>query len=172
MKKGSIRSEMEQFVDHACKLGAMEAKVIDASSIVTAAWVRLKCQFGCDGYGESPCCPPNTPTPQETQAIIDCYDRGLLIHCVKRGRLTPIVVELEREIFLSGFYKAFGFVAGPCRLCKQCHPEACAHRGKARPSMEASGIDVYATVRRNGYDIEVVRDRSCRENYYGLILID
>jgi predicted metal-binding protein len=172
MKKDSIGSGLEQFVARACKLGAHEAQVIDASSIVTAAWVRLKCQFGCDGYNETHCCPPHTPTPLETQAVIDCYHRAILIHCTKLGGPTRIVIELEREIFLSGFYKAFGFSSGPCSLCKQCNPDSCTHRDKARPSMEACGIDVYATARNNGYPIEVVRDHSCKANYYGLILID
>ena len=172
MKRGVVRSDLARFVERACELGAQEARVIDAASIVTAAWVRLKCQFGCDGYNESHCCPPHTPTPLETQAVIDCYRRALLIHCTKLGGPTRIVIELEREIFLAGFYKAFCLGSGPCRLCRQCHPEACIHREKARPSMEACGIDVYATARANGYPLEVVRDRSCEENYYGLILID
>ena len=34
------------------------------------------------------------------------------------------------------------------------------------------GIDVYATVRANGYPIEVVRDRTEIPNRYGLILIE
>jgi hypothetical protein len=38
--------------------------------------------------------------------------------------------------------------------------------------MEACGIDVFATVRANGFPIEVVRDDSSDQNYYGLILIE
>jgi hypothetical protein len=38
--------------------------------------------------------------------------------------------------------------------------------------MEACGIDVYSTVRANGYSIEVVRNRSQVPNRYGLLLID
>jgi predicted metal-binding protein len=172
MKKASASPDLERFVERACELGALEAKLIDASSIVTAAWVRLKCQFGCGGYGGSHCCPPNTPTPLETQAVIDCYNRAILIHRTKLGSTTKIVIELEREIFLSGFYKAFGFGAGPCSLCRECHPDACMHPEKARPSMEACGIDVYATARNSGYTIDVVKDHSCSQNYYGLILVD
>jgi predicted metal-binding protein len=172
MVKRPAGKDIDKFAELACRLGAQEAKAIDASSVVTAAWVRLKCQFGCDGYGESFCCPPNTPTPQETRAVIDCYRRAILIHCTKIGRITPIIIELEREIFLAGYYKAFGFGSGPCRLCRQCGPDACSNREKARPSMEACGIDVFATARSNGWPIEVVRNRSCKENYYGLILID
>lgn len=172
MKKAPIGSGLDCYIAKALELGAQGAKVIDAASIVTAAWVRLKCQFGCDGYNEGLCCPPHTPKPEETQAVIDCYCRALLIRFPKLGRPSSVIVELERDIFLAGFYKAFGFGAGPCRLCRKCHLDACPHRDKARPSMEACGIDVYATARANGFPIEVVRDRSCAQNYYGLILID
>ena len=64
-------ADLNDFLQRARDLGAVEAKAIDANSIVTAAWVRLKCQFGCGGYNSSLCCPPYTPTPEETQAAID-----------------------------------------------------------------------------------------------------
>jgi len=172
MPRRSSKSDIERFIARARTLGADDARLIEAAGIVTAAWVRLKCQFGCEGYDAGYCCPPHTPTYLQTQAVIDCYRRGLLIHCTKLGQPTPIVTQLEREIFLTGFYKALGFGAGPCSLCGECPPEGCRHRDRARPSMEACGIDVYATVRSAGLPIEVVKDRSCAQNYYGLILID
>lgn len=166
------KTNLDRFVDRACELGAVEAKVISPSSIVTAPWVRLKCHFGCGGYGSSLCCPPNSPTPDETRKVVDCYGRAILIHCKRNGDAKKIVIELEREIFLSGFYKAFGLGDGPCRLCEKCNLEKCIHPRQARPSMEACGIDVYATARSNGFPIEVVTDRTCDQNYYGVILVD
>jgi predicted metal-binding protein len=82
------------------------------------------------------------------------------------------VAPLEREIFLAGFYKALGFGSGPCRGCPECNFDGCRHPEDARPSMEACGIDVFATVRANGCPIEVVRDEGDEQNYYGLVLID
>jgi hypothetical protein len=38
--------------------------------------------------------------------------------------------------------------------------------------MEACGIDVYATVRANGYPIKVVKTYDCKGNYYGVVLIE
>jgi len=38
--------------------------------------------------------------------------------------------------------------------------------------MEAAGIDVYATARGNGFPIEVVKDHSCPQDYYGLVLVE
>lgn len=166
------KSPFRKFVHRACELGATDAKVIRAGSIVTAAWVRMKCQFGCGGFNSSLCCPPHTPKPEEMREVIACYKRALLIHCKSDVRPTKVVAELEREIFLSGFYKALGFGAGPCRLCKRCSFKECVHPEDARPSMEACGIDVFSTARANGYPIQVVTDYSCDENYYGLVLID
>ncbi len=168
--KGSPR--LTAFVKRARELGAIEAKVIAAETVVTAPWVRMKCQFGCSGWGSSLCCPPHTPTPDVTAGVIACYTRALLIHCAARTRPTKIVAALEREIFLSGFYKALAFGSGPCRLCRACDFEGCIRPDDARPSMEACGIDVFATARANGFPIEVVRDETSDQNYYGLVLID
>jgi len=52
-----------KYIRRAKALGARGAKVIPAKSIVAAEWVRIKCQFGCDGYGGCLTCPP---TPQST----------------------------------------------------------------------------------------------------------
>jgi predicted metal-binding protein len=166
------KHQLTAFVERACELGAIEAKLIAADSVATAAWVRMKCQFGCGGWGSSLCCPPHTPTPDVTAGVIACYKRALLIHCKAGKRPTKIVAALEREIFLSGFYKALAFGSGPCRLCSECNFDGCIRPDDARPSMEACGIDVFATARANGYPIEVVRDANCDQNYYGLVLIE
>jgi len=79
---------------------------------------------------------------------------------------------LEREIFLAGFYRVFGMGAGPCILCPTCTTKICRHPEEARPSMEACGIDVFATAGENGFPIEVVKDRSSPCNFYGVVLIE
>jgi predicted metal-binding protein len=164
--------DYKKFVKKAVELGALDAKIIDANTIVTAAWVRMKCKFGCGGYGTNNCCPPNTPTPEEMRDVIDCYKKAILVHKKKLGTITKIIVELEREIFLCGYYKAFGLGAGGCTLCKSCPKHGCKKHDQTRPSLESCGIDVYATVRANGFPIEVVRDRKSDQNYYGVVLID
>ncbi len=72
--------DFKKYADHALKYGATSVKQIQPSSVVTAPWVRLKCQFGCDGYGYSYCCPPHTPTHEDTRKILDAYNRALLFH--------------------------------------------------------------------------------------------
>jgi len=164
--------DLQRFIVHARELGAADAKVIDPASVVTAGWVRLKCQYGCGGYNSNLCCPPHSPTPDETRKVLDCYRRALLVHCRHSVGVKELVVALERDVFLEGYYRAFALGSGPCHLCDECSFEGCAHPREARPSMEASGIDVFATARGNGFPLEVVRDRSCQQNYYGLVLVD
>jgi predicted metal-binding protein len=166
------KSEYNIFIKKAVELGAVEARIISAETIITAPWVRLKCQFGCAGYNASYCCPPHSPTPEETRSVVDCYEKAVLVHGTGLGAITKIIVKLEREIFLAGYYKALGFGSGPCHLCKECPEEGCKHPGKARPSMEACGIDVYATARLNNFPIKVAKDRKSEENYYGVVLIE
>jgi predicted metal-binding protein len=165
----------QQWVAAAKRLGAADAKIIAAASVVTAKWVRLKCQFGCGGYGQRLTCPPYSPTPEQTQAMLGEYRVALLVHTPGGGKwksIKKVASELEREVFLAGHYKAFALGAGPCDLCETCSLESCEHPREARPSMEAAGIDVYATAQSNGFPIEVVRDHSCPQNYYGLVLIE
>jgi predicted metal-binding protein len=158
------------------------AKVIAPNSIATAEWVRLKCQFGCPGYGRSHCCPPHTPTPEVTRKVIDSYQKAILLHRrIKNGtkrreetkQFNEILVRLEVEIFLDGYYKALSMTSGPCRLCKECDLNSlCKHGMEARPSMEACGVDVYKTAKDNGFSIRVVRTPEEEQNIFGLILVD
>ena len=156
------------------KSGVKDARIISPSQVQTAPWVRLKCQFGCDGYGQCLVCPPFTPTPDQMRKVLDAYARAILIHFDSQADVKATVAGLEREIFLRGAWKAFGLGAGPCYFCKQCPVEEgrCRHAEQARPAMEACGIDVFSTVRKAGFPIEVVRTQRQCPNYYGLILVD
>ena len=160
-----------KYIKRAQDLGAKEAKAIFTKDIVTAEWVRLKCQFGCDGYGQGLTCPPYSPSPEQTKRMLTQYVRGILIHADESTDISEIVAKLEREMFLDGYHKALAMGAGPCRLCVKC-VKSCRHPEKARPSMEASGIDVYTTARTNGFPIEVLKTKACEGNYYGLVLIE
>jgi predicted metal-binding protein len=161
------------FIERAVALGAKRAVVVRTRDIFTAPWVRMKCRYGCGCWGSSLCCPPNTPTPAETREVLDSYGRAVLFEA-GRGEPKELAVKLEREVFLAGYYKAFGLGAGPCRLCPSgcAADEGCRHPEKARPAMEACGIDVYATVRAAGFEIEVVRSRDDEQHYFGAVLVD
>ncbi len=104
--------------------------------------------------------------------MLDEYNHAILFEG-PLGKIKQIAVKLEREIFLAGHYKALGLGAGPCSLCKECaFGRECRHADKARPSMEACGIDVYATVRKHGFTIEVIRTHEDPQHYFGLVLIE
>ena len=176
-KAGALRRKtFDRYVKAAVKLGALGAKPIPARSIATGRWVRLKCQFGCGGYAQCMTCPPYSPEPEQTAAMLKEYRTALLIHGDDHTDVTRIAVTLERSAFLDGCYKALAVGAGPCRLCARCailsNKRECRHPEEARPSMEACGIDVYQTARRNGCPIEVVRNHRCTQNYYGLVLLE
>jgi len=171
--KGSTPSSAEVIRRRAIEMGATGAKIISPEKVFTAAWVRWKCRFGCGGFGSSRLCPPHSPGPDETRAVLDGYCRAILIHSEGELDMRRTVAALEREAFLAGFYKAFGFACGPCGLCKECAFEkGCRHAELARPAMEACGIDVFRTARTAGFPIEVVKDYKCRQNYYGLLLLE
>ena len=173
---------IESFCKRALEMGIEEAKIIDPGSVVTAEWVRMKCQYGCSGFGMSLCCPPHTPTPGTTRKVIDSYQKAILLHQKllkgqrrgeKAATFKKSIVRLEIEIFLDGYYKAWSMGCGPCDLCAECNLSGpCNHGLEARPSMEACGIDVFKTARDNGFPIEVVRTRDEERNLFGLVLVE
>jgi len=169
------RKTIAQLRIGAIKLGARDSKIIDVRSVKTAAWVRYKCQFGCSGFGESLTCPPYSPTPEQTQKILDCYKKAILIHRRSEDvvNMSEVVVQSEKEAFLAGYYKALGMGSGPCMLCAQCNLKGrCRHSENTRPSMEACGIDVFATARNNGFMIETLDSTKRKGDYFGLVLIE
>lgn len=173
---------LSKYVKKALTMGITKAKIIDTKNVVVANWVRLKCQFGCSGYAKRLTCPPYSPTPEYMQEMLNEYSRALLMQIEgiqpsrtkKMGKKLKIVVaDLERSLFLDGYYKAFGMASGPCRLCQTCDTrKPCRHPDEARPAMEACGIDVFQTVRNCGYKLEVVRTEDSCCTYNGLILIE
>jgi len=181
MKKTAQQNRYRKYVDRALAGGALEAVLIPARLVKTAEWVRLKCQFGCGGFGRGLCCPPHTPTPEQMKRVLAGYKTALIYSYVctpanytrKRLRMQRLVVDVERSAFLDGYYKALGLVAGPCRLCKECRVAArCLHPYQARPSMESCGIDVYATARSAGIELNVVTRENAPSKHINLILIE
>ncbi len=164
--------DYRRFVKLALDLGARTAKIVSSAKVVTSEWVSWKCRYGCSGFSSSLVCPPNTPRPAETRVMLDGYKTAILFETPSR-RTKKIAVGLEREIFLSGYHKAFGMGGGPCELCKSCtFDEGCRHPEEARPAMEACGIDVFATARKHGFTIDVVRHRRDPQHYFGLVLVE
>ena len=166
------KKQYSSYIKLALEKGALEAKIIPVSSIKTAAWTRLRCQYGCSNYGTNLCCPPFSPTSEETQKVVDEYCYALLGKFRSITDVKKIAPEIEKALFLDGRYKSFSFKGGSCGLCEKCNLKTCVHPTQARPSMEGAGIDVYETVRRNGFSINVLNDKESQGSYFGLILIE
>lgn len=181
----AIEKTLEQYCQEAIAAGATHAVVTQPGLVITAPWVRWKCQFGCDHYGKSWLCPPRTPTPEETRQTLDSYNRAILFHLEwTRGKQSGRVIKdyfdnvvaLERELFLDGFYRAFALLAGYCFTCREgcavLQNQPCRFPLKARPSMEACGIDVFQTVHDHGMPLRTVRTQDETRNIYCLLLVD
>jgi predicted metal-binding protein len=67
-------------------------------------------------------------------------------------KLHELVNLSEKKAFEKGFHFATGLIGGCCRLCEECvavqSGQPCRFPFKARPSMEAMGIDVIATTEK------------------------
>jgi predicted metal-binding protein len=169
------------FAKHDC----VDFKWFDPKDIVISHWVRMKCRFGCEDFGHRVACPPNLPSIPECEKFFSEFDKAVLFHFEReledpedRHEWTREIDErlfaIEREIFLSGYHKAFVIYVDPCDYCGDCVPDKrdCKHPRKARPSLEGLGVDVFATVRKCGYEIEVLSDYYQRMNRYGMLLIE
>jgi predicted metal-binding protein len=177
----SPSKDLKQFCKTARELGALDAVVVSPpEQVFTAAWVRMRCQYGCSEYGQCLTCPPHSPTPKTTRRMLDEYRSAILIHGDHWKKVREIAQALEIKIFLAGYYKSFSYLCGPCDHCKTCVAigwkggtiPVCQHAELARPAMEAAGIDVFATARAAGLPIAVVATHESPQNYYALVLVE
>jgi predicted metal-binding protein len=89
-------------------------------------------------------------------------------------KLQRVVHKIESKAFSQGYRFAVGFIAGSCKLCPKCVAVdlsgPCRHSFRARPSMEAMGIDVYQTARNAGLPFDMpAKDKIV---WNGLVLIN
>jgi predicted metal-binding protein len=91
-----------------------------------------------------------------------------------KTKLQRIVHRIESKAFLQGYRFSVGFIAGSCKLCPKCVAvdscEPCRHPFRARPSMEAMGIDAVQTARNAGLPFDIpAKDKIV---WNGLVLVD
>ncbi len=165
--------------------GFEDFKWMNAKDIEVAQWVRFRCIFGCPAYGKRGTCPPHVPSIKECRRMIAEYDTAAVFHLEKklddlkdRGPwardMMSKLIEVERRVFLSGYYKALLISFDSCRMCDACavNREECKNPRMARPGADALGIDVFATVRRLGYPIQVLKDYDEPMNRYAFLLVE
>ena len=96
------------------------------------------------------------------------------LHRPFRLKLLQAVEAVEAAAFKKGLCFAAGFVGGSCVLCEKCIDdkisEACRHPFRARPPMEAVGIDVIKTAEKAGLPIHLSSSKNVV--WTGLILLN
>jgi predicted metal-binding protein len=164
-------SNHESLLKFALKNGAIASELITVDQVKVADWVHWKCKYGCPHFGMFLTCPPYSPTPQQTRELLKDYKQAIIVKYDSSQDHHRCIFELEREAFLIGFYSAWGLSSGRCRLCESCVREvgSCRYPLLARPSMEACGIDVFATSRNAGFDMSV--KTSSEERYQRICLL-
>ncbi|MBZ3935558.1 DUF2284 domain-containing protein [Methanimicrococcus blatticola] len=174
--------------------GAIEALYIDCEDVVVDDRVRLKCFVPlCRHYGDL-VCPPNVPTPDEFRKYLKLYRFALLVSTQydnppkpasladsedvsneirkKSKDLSDILLRLEGVSLQKGYRFAAGFTGGSCHYCDSCVKTGgeCKTPYRARPSMEAVGVDVVGTLQK--VDMALEFPVSDKVKWWGLLLVD
>lgn len=166
--------------------GASKVLLVKAKDIVVDDRVRFQCsQSGCYDYGK-PIFPPNVSTVNEFRNVLREYTMGIILQLNSPIHMDSwkseadkhaldlhnLVYRGEKKAFSLGFPLAAGLIGGSCKICDNCRgttKNECTNKDKARPSMEAMGIDVIKTCKNAGLDIEFVKGEV---TWTALILLD
>jgi predicted metal-binding protein len=199
----SLLSNLEKYAAQAIDMGATAAQPVRAEEIPVDPRVSLKCSIPkCFGYGTSAHCPPYSMKAEETAAIIEKYRMTLVLSLetpspvIVRDKATikerveaykkifEMVSKIESSAFYDGYYLSVGFAAGSCKStfcynvpCSVLQNEKCRLSLRARPSMEAVGIDCYKLATSLGWEIYPIGSGACADCIphgllMGLILVD
>ncbi|MCX6001204.1 MAG: DUF2284 domain-containing protein [Chloroflexi bacterium] len=159
----------------------------------------------CLRAGETPNCPPNAPDLDLVRKAIARYSRGLLIktHVEPMSDFIPgkskdktgtdrsllfhqktadIVYEIERLAYKHGYSLAMGLGGGSCKdylchglICQFKDSGRCRFPLRARPAMEALGIDVVDIMGKAGWSayplVDDLAEIPCATSV-GLVLIN
>ncbi len=122
----------------------------------------------------------------QVEANIDSTDKGkgridravlkenTKLHYPFKLKLMEVVEAVESAAFKKGMRFAAGLVGGSCVLCERCvnekFSETCRHPFRARPPMEAVGIDVVKTAQNAGLPIHLSSSKNVV--WTGLVLLD
>ncbi|WP_028582591.1 DUF2284 domain-containing protein [Desulfogranum japonicum] len=173
-RAGSLNMQQDPLIAAALQLDLLSVVPISPAEVVTAPWPRQKCRFGCEEFNKGLQCPPYGMEHDKTRELLDSYSRAYLVRGTPPGKsFHNTLLSLEKHAFLQGYHKAFSFSAGPCNLCPSCPEDnQCRLPHLARPSMEGSGIDVYATAENAGITLQPVQKKGQYVTYIGLILME
>ena len=173
------------------EFGASSAVAISASDVVIDGRTALKCLVPlCRHYGTDLLCPPNVMPVEQFRGIVAQYSGALLVTVDMalsgeegeerlrlardaKMKLYDIIDRVEAAAMRDGCYYAAGFGGGACSLCEECVGVGaglrCRHPFRARPAMEAMGIDVMETAERAG--LSLTFGPGAGRRWVGLVLV-
>ena len=197
LPKDRLQKDLAKYKKMAVELGATDAKVIRADSVVIDERVLAKCMYPmCNRYGTNASCPPYAMPIEITRTVVKKFrygilakievpaneiagpegrERALRLPYVKK--INDIVAGIEAQAFYDGYYLALAFGATNCKtlFCpdEDCQAleegKPCRYPEQARSSMEAVGIDAFMTATRVGWDVYPIgRQTSPEDIPYGL----
>lgn len=152
-------------------------KEISPKELLISKEVRDTCMKNkCGQYNNNFMCPPYVGTIEDFEDKVKQYIKGFLVlvkdkiydplehevFYVSADKLHEIMLAIESYGKKLGFDQSFAFIGGHCRLCKTCAvrlgKEKCIEPERARPSLEAVGVDVIGTCSQVGIHIEFKKD--------------
>jgi predicted metal-binding protein len=173
-----LQADLATFRQQALDLGAAQAEIISADSVIIDERVRAKClNPKCPTYGTCGNCPPYAPDLDFIRKICARYRYALFILTrfqtepaasaeshpltIPGGLKSPeIIAKVEAAAFHAGYSLAMGLGAGPCKplfcpdtACSVIKGEGCRQGLKARYSMESWGMDAFLMAARAGWEI-------------------
>jgi predicted metal-binding protein len=156
-------------------------------SVDERVWMRCLVPR-CPRAGETPNCPPNAPQPDFVRKALSKYSWAILFkvnvepivdYVPRRGggtekerktlsyhkQIGEIVYQIERTAYADGYYLAMGFGGGSCKdylcggvICQFLDSGRCRFPLRARPAMEAVGIDVFDVIKKVGWQAYPLTD--------------
>ena len=150
-----MNEKQEMIIRRALELG-LRAYPVKTAAIPVENRARIKCEYGCRGYGKRLSCPPHIMDIDEFRKILHEYDNALLLieehdmshepdilkawSFLRRGSFHKML-ELEYLAFREGFTYAQLLRPGACNECDVC-AEKCRKPEFRRFPPEAVGINV------------------------------
>lgn len=172
-RKAPMQDHFDPLLKKAVDLGAAAAKLIDTDRIVFDARSHLKCRFGCNRWGGYWTCPPNLNISQESfMDAFSRYSHAIIFKTADPKVGQDIGLAIEKDAMLShGCSFAFAMVL--CVQCEECaFPDPCLYPHKARPTMDAFGVDIGKTIEPLGLKVEFDPEGKLLPAWYSLVLLD
>ncbi|MFZ3048264.1 MAG: DUF2284 domain-containing protein [Desulfatirhabdiaceae bacterium] len=162
----------DHLVKKALDLGATDARLIDTEKIVFDPRSYIKCRFGCNRWGKYWTCPPHLDiSPEMFMNAFGKYTKAVIIQTADPQKGQDVSLAIEKEAMLV-CNSMFAFAMVLCVQCETCaYPEPCRYPHLARPSMDAYGMDIGATIEPLGFTIKFDPDGHLLPAWYSMVLV-